>query len=138
MYKPVQNCTNCGATLTLDDMRGDECPYCKTVYPHKSMAAQHQQVINQQMGQLMAQQHAVQNQWRGAFGVGPQPPGGMPGGAPPGMGGPPGAYDPNAMMQYHMQQAQQTSRGIQKIVMISLVGSVVLIIAIAALVFVLA
>ena len=137
MYKPVQSCTNCGANLTLDDMRGDECPYCRTVYPHKSVAAQHQQVIHQQMNHLVAQQHQVQNQWRGAFGVGPQPPPG----APPGYGAPghggPGAYDPHAMLHHGMQQANATARGVQKIVMVSLIGTFALIAVITIAVFVL-
>ena len=128
MYKPVQTCTHCGANLTLDDMRGNECPYCKTVYPHKSMAAQHAAVMNAQMGQLIGQQQQVQNQWRGAFGVGPQPPG-----APPPYGAP-GGYDPNAMMQHHMQQANATARGVQKVVLITLIGTFVLIAAISVLV----
>jgi hypothetical protein len=69
MYKTVQNCELCGANLTLDDMRGTECPYCRTVFPHLAQAAQHAHVANQMMGQMMAQQAHLQNQWRNAFGL---------------------------------------------------------------------
>lgn len=80
MYQAVQQCTHCGANLSLDDMRRTDCPYCRTVYPHHSQAQQHAQVAGQMMGQLLGQQAAVQNQWRAAFGVGPlSPPGGQPG-----------------------------------------------------------
>ena len=88
MYEPVQKCTACGAGLTLDDLRGTACPYCKTVFPHLSQAAQHAQMAGMMMNQMMAQQAQIQDQWRAAYGVGPM--GGPPGGPPPGMpGGPP-------------------------------------------------
>jgi hypothetical protein len=133
MLKPVQTCTNCGAGLTLDDMRKDNCPYCHVVYPHKSQQAQHANMANQMMGQMMAQQAQVQAQWRGAFGVGTPPPTGQPGmpptgqpGMPPGMT--PGApYNPNAMIQHHMAQANATASGIQKMVLIFVIGTFVMV-----------
>ena len=134
MYKPVQNCTHCGANLTLDDMRRTSCPYCGTVYPHHSMAAQHAQVAGQVMNQMMAQQAQVQNQWRAAYGAPPQPPHpgapgpGMPPGMPPGPGMPGSPYgDPNQMVQAHMQHAQAMQRGIQRTVMFSFIGVFVLV-----------
>jgi hypothetical protein len=86
VYEAVQKCTHCGAGLSLDDLRQPDCKYCKTVFPHRAQAEQHAQMANQVMGQMMQQQAAIQNQWRGAFGVGPMPGGGgPPGGPPPGV-----------------------------------------------------
>jgi hypothetical protein len=121
MYKPVQNCQHCGANLTLDDMRKTNCPYCGTVYPHHSMAAQHAQVVGQVFNQMVAQQ----------YGMPPQPPYGAPGmppGMPPGPGMPGSPYgDPNLMVQAHMQHAQHMQRGIQRTVMISMIAVFVLV-----------
>jgi len=92
MYEPVQKCNNCGAGLTLDDLRLPNCKYCQTVFPHRAQAEQHQQMIGNVMNQMMAQQAQIQNQWRAGFGVGPIPgqmPMGMPGGAPPTGAAPP-------------------------------------------------
>jgi hypothetical protein len=132
MYKTVQNCTNCGANLTLDDMRKTECPYCNVVYPHQSMAAQHAQVAGQMMNQMMAQQAQIQNQWRGAFGVPPIQPG-PPGGPPPGMTPPtvnnpygPPTYspygDPNQIVQAQMAHAGRMARNITLIISLSIMG----------------
>jgi hypothetical protein len=119
MYKSVQNCQNCGATLTLDDMRLDNCPYCQTVYPHKSMGQQHAEVVNQMMGNMMQQQAQVQNQWRAAYGAPPQPPYGAP--PPPGMPGSPYG-NPQQIAQAHMAHAQQMSSRIMMTVIISIAG----------------
>lgn len=132
MYKSVQNCQNCGATLTLDDMRLDNCPYCQSVYPHKSQGQQHAEVVNQMMGNMMQQQAQVQNQWRAAYGAPPQPGMGMPPGAP---GSPYG--DPNQMVQAHMAHAQKMGNRITLIVMISIGGVFLLVGLIMALTFVL-
>lgn len=88
MYEAVQHCKHCGAGLALEDLRQPNCKFCKTVFPHHAQAAQHAQVASQMMGQMLQQQAAVQDQWRGAFGIGPMPPGvsgGVPGGIPGGM-----------------------------------------------------
>lgn len=95
MYEPVQKCNSCGAGLTIDDLRVPNCKYCGTVLPHRAQAEQHAQLMGQMMGNMMAQQAQIANQWRGAFGAPPIPPAGPP--APPpgiaamGMGSPPGA-----------------------------------------------
>jgi predicted RNA-binding Zn-ribbon protein involved in translation (DUF1610 family) len=112
MYEAVQKCKHCGANLTLDDMRKTNCPYCGTVYPHHSQAAQHAQVAGQVMNQMMAQQAQIQNQWRGAFGVGPMPP-------PPGAFGSPYG-DPNLMAQAQFAHVNQISRRITLIVTLSI------------------
>lgn len=135
MYKAVQNCNNCGADLTLDDMRGTNCPYCKVVYPHHSQAAQHAQMAGMMMNQMIGQQAQIQNQWRGAFGVppvGPTPMAGPAGHPHPGQPGSPYG-DPNQMMHAHMAHAQRMSRNITLVVMVSMIGVVVLIGAVVAL-----
>jgi len=71
VYKPVQQCTHCGAGLSLDDLRKPNCTYCGTVLPHHAQAAQHAQVVGQVMGQMMQQQGQLLDQYRGAFGVPP-------------------------------------------------------------------
>ncbi len=124
MYKPVQTCTNCGAGLTLDDMRKTDCPYCGQVYPHHSMAAQHAAVAGQMFNQMVQQQ---QQMWGPGYG---QPMIGMP--PPPGTPGSPYG-DPARIMQVHMQHAQKMSRNITMIVTISIIGSFVLVGAIVAL-----
>jgi hypothetical protein len=117
MYEPVQKCTHCGAGLSLDDLRLPDCKYCKTVFPHRAQAEQHVQVANQMMGQMMQQQAAIQNQWRGSFGLGPMPGGqvGPPGGAP--FGAPPGApFDPYGAHKAGMAQAHAAGKMITGIV----------------------
>ncbi len=105
MYAPVQKCTQCGAGLSLDDMRRDGCPYCNTVYPHRSQAVQHQQVIQQVLGTM---------------GV---PPAQMP---PPTPGMPP-VYDPHAMARAQMAHAQRMSSTITRWVVGSMIASFVLV-----------
>lgn len=56
MLKPVQQCTHCGAGLSIEDLRKPDCTYCGTVLPHHAQAAQHAQMIGQVMGQMMQHQ----------------------------------------------------------------------------------
>ena len=96
----LQRCSSCGAGLTLDHLRGTECPYCKVVFPHLAQAVQHAALVNQIMANQMGQQAALPQQAiaqvSGGGGVpgavwGAQAPG-PPGGAPPAWGAqPPGA-----------------------------------------------
>jgi predicted RNA-binding Zn-ribbon protein involved in translation (DUF1610 family) len=127
VYQTVQHCNNCGANLTLDDMRRSDCPYCGTVYPHHSQAAQHAAMANQLMGQMMAQQAQIQNQWRAGFGAPPMPPA-------PGAPGSPYA-DPQRIAQAHMAYAQQMSRRVNTIVMISVLGTFAIIAIVLVLIF---
>lgn len=132
MYEPVQKCTHCGAGLSLDDLRLPNCKYCKTVFPHRAQAEQHAQMANQMMGQMMQQQAAIQDQWRGAFGVGPMNPGaGPPGGPPPGM---PAA--PYAGYQAGMAQANAMSKMVTWIIIGSVGLALLITIGAVALVFV--
>ena len=134
MYEAVQNCNHCGANLTLDDMRKPNCPYCGTVYPHHAQAAQHAQVMSHMMGQMVAQQAQIQNQWRSAFGVGPVPPPGAPG--TPGMPGNPYAV-PMQLAQVHQEQASRLAKRVLTIVILSFVGVFVSITLIVAAIIVL-
>lgn len=108
MYEAVQQCKHCGAGLSLEDLRRPNCNYCGTVFPHHAQAAQHAQMASQVMGQMMQQQAQVQDQWRGAFGVGPMAP-------PPGAPGSPYG-DPMRMAQVQMAQAGAVSRTITMVV----------------------
>lgn len=139
MYKPVQQCTHCGAGLSLDDLRKPNCTYCGTVLPHHAQAAQHAQVVGQVMGQMMQQQGQLLDQYRGAFGVPPVgggPPGGPPPGAaglhPPGMPPPPGAPgspygDPLRMAQLQMQHTQVVAGRIMTFVILGVVAAFVVV-----------
>jgi hypothetical protein len=161
MSQGVQRCNNCGANLSLDDLRATNCKYCNTVFPHHAMAAQHAAMAGQVMNQMMAQQAQVQNQWRAGFGVGPMPTG-VPGGPPP-VGGPPGGYppgvspyggppgvspyglppgapgspyaDPSRIAAVHMAQSAKLSRNITIIVVAAVVVPIVLMMAIGLIVF---
>ena len=31
-------CTGCGKSLSTDELRGENCPYCETALPHRSQA----------------------------------------------------------------------------------------------------
>lgn len=138
MYKPVQQCTHCGAGLSLDDLRKPNCTYCGTVFPHHAQAAQHAQVVGQVMGQMMQQQGQLLDQYRGAFGV-PPIGGGPPGGPPPGGAGygpgfppPPGAHgspygDPMRMAQLQMQQTQAVAGRIMTFVILGVVASFIVV-----------
>lgn len=108
----VQRCGNCGAGLTLDQMRRTDCPYCNVVYPHHARAVEQAALVNQ----IMAQQTG------GLYG-GPQSPpityGVTPGPAQPpyGMGAPPpfGAYDPygaNVMGNVGVQMERAVTRSL--------------------------
>jgi len=103
MYEAVQNCKHCGAGLTLDDMRQTNCPYCGTVFPHHSMAAQHANVVNQVLQQQGAGHVQISHQYGG--------------GATPG--------NPMAGVQMHGQPYQQYVQGhvdnANKMVKISLI-----------------
>jgi len=47
----VARCGYCGANLSLDDMRGQNCPYCHTVLAHHARAAEQAALVNQMLQQ---------------------------------------------------------------------------------------
>lgn len=72
MYQGVQTCKQCGANLTLDDMRKTNCPYCGTVYPHQAMASEHAAVINQVWQQQGLGHVQMPQQYGGGIQIGGQ------------------------------------------------------------------
>jgi len=54
-------CPTCGATLSLEQLRGTDCPFCKTVFPHHARATEQAALVNQ----VMANQMAQINPWTG-------------------------------------------------------------------------
>jgi hypothetical protein len=72
MYQGVQTCKQCGANLSLDDMRKTHCPYCGTVYPHQAMAAEHAAVINQVWQQQGMGHVQMPQQYGGGIQIGGQ------------------------------------------------------------------
>lgn len=53
-----RQCTTCGATLSLQQLAGTDCPFCHTAFPHHAAAAQQAALVNQVM-----QQQAAQSPW---------------------------------------------------------------------------
>lgn len=132
MYEGVQRCNTCGANLTLDDLRSPNCRYCGTVFPHRAQAEQHAQLAGQMMNQMMAQQAALQDQWRAGYGLGPMAPSPM---MPPPPGSPGSPYaDPARLAAVQMANVGNLSRMITVIVLAVVVGTFVLVGVIVAVV----
>lgn len=53
----LYRCANCGASLSLEQLRGTNCPFCSQVFPHHGRAVEHAALVNQIMAQQF-QQHA--------------------------------------------------------------------------------
>jgi hypothetical protein len=51
----LYRCPTCGASLSLEQLRGTDCPFCKTVFPHHGRANEQAALVNQIMQQQMAQ-----------------------------------------------------------------------------------
>lgn len=45
-------CANCGASLSLEQLRGTNCPFCNKVFPHHGRAVEQAALVNQVLGQL--------------------------------------------------------------------------------------
>ena len=78
MSAPLYRCDTCGASLSLEQLRGTDCPFCKTAFPHHARAVEHAKMVNQ----VLAQQMAQANPWMAPGQVPPQVPMQY-GGAPP-------------------------------------------------------
>jgi hypothetical protein len=48
---PPPRCANCGASLSLDDLRGTNCRYCGTALAHHARAAEQAALVNQMLNQ---------------------------------------------------------------------------------------
>jgi hypothetical protein len=99
----LYSCSTCGASLSLEQLRGTDCPFCHTVFPHHGRAVEHAALVNQ----IMAQQ--IQAQY----------------GAPP-----PQPFNPyNHMNNVNAQieQSLKTSAKITMFVFIAVIGMIVLV-----------
>jgi hypothetical protein len=52
---PQPQCPHCGAALSLDDLRGQNCRYCGAALPHQQRAAEHAALVNQVLNQQFQQ-----------------------------------------------------------------------------------
>ncbi|MBL8714432.1 MAG: hypothetical protein JNL79_00435 [Myxococcales bacterium] len=123
MSADLYRCGTCGASLSLEQLRGTDCPFCKQAFPHHARAVEQAQLVNQ----VMAQQIHAQNPWMqppqvpGQYGAPMQPPQAY--GAPPGAyGGPPAGYganfNPNAYNVYGAQVNQAVKRSMTMVFVI--------------------
>lgn len=101
----LYRCSTCGASLSLEQLRGTDCPFCHTVFPHHGAAVQHAALVNQ----VMAQQFHAQ-------GYGGPPPQihGQYGGAPP------QPYNPYANANTQIEQSLKTSAKITIFVFVAI------------------
>ena len=111
MRPPPPQCGQCAATLSLDHMRGTNCPFCGAVLAHHAQAAEHAAVINQ-----------VINQQFSARGY-----------APPGQPIAPYQYGAQPNLHAHQMQFQHHANEAVKsgIVMSIVVGGVITVITVA-------
>lgn len=56
MTSELYTCPNCGASLSLAQLRGTDCPFCKAVFPHHARAVEQAALVQQVMAQQMAAQ----------------------------------------------------------------------------------
>lgn len=93
----LYRCPTCGASLSLEQLRGTDCPFCKTVFPHHGRANEQAALVNQIMAQQMAQQNP--------YGYGAPPPQ-----IPNAYGAPP-PQNPYAQQNMYAQHAAQQWQG---------------------------
>ncbi len=117
MSQNLYTCANCGASLSLEQLRGTDCPYCKKVFPHHGAAVQQAALVNQ----VMAQNMGGVNPWMQQPGV------------PPAYGAPPAQYGANMppMQPYGYGYGQQVDRAVRKSIMLFVIlGAVILVLTI--------
>lgn len=49
MSPPIYTCGGCGAQLSLDHLRGTDCPYCRAAFPHHARAVEHAALVQRVM-----------------------------------------------------------------------------------------
>ena len=113
----LQRCNSCGAGLTLEHMRGTECPYCKVVFPHHAQAVGHAALVNQIMAQQMGSQAQLQQQAIAQV-FGSAPPGPGYGATPPTYGAPPAVYG----LQSPGYVASPANNSLRVMIIIAVVG----------------
>ncbi len=57
----VSTCPSCGAGLSFEEMKGQNCPYCRGVLQHQARAVEHAALVNQVLAQNMAHNPWVQS-----------------------------------------------------------------------------
>ncbi len=115
---PQPRCSTCGATLSLDDLRGANCRYCGTALPHHARAAEQAALVNQMLNQQL--------QVRGlAMPATPVVP--YQYGAPPNL-----PYSPPGMIFQQPDVAGATARTITTVVVIGVVVVLFVILALGA------
>ncbi len=49
MSPPIYTCHGCGAPLSLDHLRGTDCPYCRAAFRHHARAVEHAALVQRVM-----------------------------------------------------------------------------------------
>lgn len=130
MSAPVNpgGCANCGASLSLEQLRGTNCPFCNKVFAHHSRAVEQAALVNQVMAGQIAQAATYQAQFVNQIiggQLGQMGQAGPPG-APPQISiqygaAPPQAFNPYAQLQ---QQSQDVGKTIRRTLVIVVVLAV--------------
>ncbi len=122
MNGELHRCTTCGASLSLDQLRGTDCPFCRTAFPHHARAVEHAALVNHVLAQQFQQvaPYAAPPVVGPAYGAPPPVPGAQ---VPPGYGIP----NPYAAVD----QAQRTAVRAMVIVGVAILAFALLIVAIA-------
>lgn len=120
MTPELHRCPTCGASLSLEQLRGTNCPFCHTVFPHHARAVEHAALVNQ----VMAQQYQ-----QAGYG-GPPPQIQAQYGAPPQQ-----PYNPYGNVGLQIEQSVARSAKITLFVFAAIVAMMVLLGAVIAVVF---
>lgn len=54
MNAPLYTCQGCGAQLSLAQLQGTDCPYCRAAFPHHARAVEHAALVQKVMADNMA------------------------------------------------------------------------------------
>lgn len=127
MNQELHRCVNCGASLSLDQLRGTNCPFCNTAFPHHARAVEHAALVNQVMAQQFQQvaPYATPPVVGPAYGAPPPTYGG------PGYGGPPPGYGAPNPYGHVTDQVQRTLSRTLAIVGIAVFALALLVVGVA-------
>lgn len=115
MSSPLYTCQGCGAQLSLAQLRGTDCPYCRAAFPHHARAVEQAALVQQ----VMAQSFGLPPAAVGALPVYGQSP-------PPMLYGAPVVYGQMAQLHAVGPQFQEAMRRTQRAIVIGVVASVAL------------
>jgi hypothetical protein len=116
----LYRCPTCGASLSLEQLRGTDCPFCHTVFPHHGAAVQQAALVNQ----VLAQQYH-----QAGYG-GPPPQVNAQYGAPP-----PQHFNPYGNANQQIQQSLARSAKITIFVFVAIVIMMIVLGAVMAIFF---